>query len=122
MEFTTLSVFAGFVTVLWGMGMFMLAQQIQQAVRQLENLPRNEHELTLSEDIKQQLYDILMMGIDDSIGALRPPSAIDHAFGAFSAFMQAKLARQVPGNLFEGVSELMPNHGSTTQEENHPQE
>lgn len=122
MEFTVLSVFAGFVTVLWGMGMYMLAQQIQQAVKQIENLPRNEHELTLSEEIKQQLYDLLMMGIDDSIGALRPPSAIDHAVGAFNAFMQAKLARQMPPNLFEGASELMQEYGVPTQEEINPQE
>lgn len=122
MEYELLSVFAGFVTVLWGMGMYMLMQQIQKAVAEIQNLPRQEHELSLSEEIKQQLYDLLIMGIDDSIGALKPPTAFDHAVGAFSAFMQKKLSSQIPPNLFEGASELMADYGSPSEEENNPQE
>jgi uncharacterized protein YjeT (DUF2065 family) len=122
MEYELLSVFAGFVTVLWGMGMYMLSQQIRQAVSEIENIPRTEHELTLSEEIRQQIYDLLVMGIDDSIGALKPPTAFDHAVGAFSAFMQKKLSQQIPPNLFEGATELMADYGNPSEEENHPQE
>jgi len=119
MEFEALSVFAGFVTVLWGMGMYMLTQQINNAV---SNLPRNEHELTLSEELRQQIYDLLIMGIDDSIGALKPPTAFDHAVGAFSTFMQHKMRGMVPPNVFEDLTQLAAEHGNPSEEENITQE
>ncbi len=117
MELAVLSAFAVFVVVLWGVSMRMLFVEIRNAVGQIET---QEHNLDFGDDLKQQLYDLLTMAIDDSIGQLQPPSAFDHAVGAFSAFMQKKLTSPIPPNLYEGVTELAQEHGSTPEEKNNP--
>lgn len=116
MEFEALGVFAVFVTVLWGMGMKMLYSHIEHTATQIHTATPI---FTLSDDIKQQMYDLLTMAIEDQVGNMQPPSAFDHLAGFASAFMQRKLMAQMPQNIFEGVTEL-DGHGQTIQEENNP--
>lgn len=116
MEIDSLGIFAVFVVALWGMGMRLIAQRIDYAI---DNLDRKSHTFELSEDLKQQLYDILGLAIEDSIGNIQPPSALDHAIGAFSTFMQHRMMRSMPPNIIEGAAELMSDYGEAQVEENH---
>ncbi len=112
-----LSAFEVLVGVLWGVSMRMLFVEIRSAVGQIET---QEHNLDFGDDLKQQLYDLLTMAIDDSIGQLQPPSAFDHAVGAFSTFIQRKMMANIPPNVVEGVTELTQEHGSTPEEKINP--
>lgn len=114
MEFEALGFFAVFVTVLWGMGMKMLYSHIEHTATKIDTATPI---FSLSDDIKQQIYDILTMAIEDQVGNMQPPSAFDHLAGFATAFMQRKLLSQVPPNIFEGVTELA-GHGQTIEEEN----
>ena len=116
MEITTISVFAGFMTVLWGIGMRMLSNEIRYSVDKINS---NSTELSFTQEIKQELYDLLTLALDDTVGNMQMPSAMDHAIGALSSFMQHKLLNQVP-NLKEGLSDLTGYGQETNQEENTP--
>ena len=112
MEIEVLGFFAVFVTVLWGMGMKMLYSHIEHTANQIDTATPI---FSLSDDIKQQIYDLLTMAIEDQVGNMQPPTALDHLAGFASAYMQRKL--YAAQNIFEGVTELA-GHGQTIEEEN----
>lgn len=115
MEIESLSVFAVFVTVLWGMGMRMLYSHIEHSVA-LINM--KEPSLTLTEELKQEFYDLLNMALEDTVGNMKMPSAFDHALGAISQIVQSRMMAKIPPQVFEGVTALA-DHGSPQEEENY---
>ncbi len=116
MEFEALGFFAVFVVVLWGMGMKMLYAHIEQTA---EKIGTTEHVFDLSDEIKQQMYDLLTLAIEDHVGNMSPPSAIDHLAGFASMWAQRKFLVNIPPQVFEGVTELA-GHGQTIEEEYYP--
>lgn len=114
MEIEALGFFAVFVTVLWGMGMKMLYGHIEHTA---EKIGTTEHVFDLSDDIKQQMYDLLTMAIEDQVGSMAPPSALDHLAGFASMWAQRKFLGGIPQQVFEGVTEFA-GHGQTIEEEN----
>lgn len=116
MEITTISVFAGFMTVLWGIGMRMLYGEISHAV---DKINMQSPAVSITTEIKQELYDLLSMALEDTVGNIQMPSAMDHAMGALSSFLQNKYLNQVP-NLKEGLADLTGYGQETNQEEDTP--
>ena len=120
MEITVLGVFTGFIVVLWGLGMRLLSNEIKLAVREIE---QTAPVLSLDETIKQELYDLLTLALDDTVGQMNIPSWKDHLFGAAMPFLQNKLMGSVPQqarNIIEGVADLSDYGQETREEETHP--
>lgn len=115
MEYVLLSAFAGFVTVLWGLGMKMLYSELAHQVAQIN---MKEPQLSLSDEIKQELYDLLSMALDDTVGNMKMPNAWDHLLGAASAFAQKKFMSGIDSNVIEGLSHLADHGNSQIEEEN----
>lgn len=116
MEITVLGVFTGFIVVLWGLGMRLLSNEIKLAVKEIE---QTAPVLSLDQTIKQELYDLLTIALDDTVGQMNIPSWKDHLFGAAMPFLQNKLMGAVPGparNIIEGVTDL-DIHGSPPEQE-----
>lgn len=106
MEMSLLGIFAVFVVVLWGMGMRMLSNEIKLAVREIETAAPI---LTLDETIKQELYDLLTIALDDTVGQMNIPSWKDHLMGGLMPLIQSKVMRNIPEpvqNIIEGASDL----------------
>lgn len=114
MEIESLSVFAVFVTVLWGMGMRMLYSHIEHSVA-LINM--KEPQLSLTEELKQEFYDLLTIALDDTVGNMKMPTAFDHALGAISQIVQSRMVAKIPPNIIEGLT-VSEDYGRQTQEEN----
>jgi len=116
MEIESLSVLAVFYTVLWGMGMKMLYSHIEHSV-QLINMKAPQ--LSLTDELKQEFYDLLNMALEDTVGNMKMPSAFDHALGAVSSIIQGKMMNKMPQNIIEGLT-TFDNHGSPYEEEDNP--
>jgi len=116
MEIESLSVLAVFYTVLWGMGMKMIYSHIEHSV-QLINMKAPQ--LSLTDELKQEFYDLLNMALEDTVGNMKMPSAFDHALGAVSSIIQGKMMNKMPQNIIEGLT-TFDNHGSPFQEEDNP--
>lgn len=116
MEIDTLSVFAVFVTVLWGFGIKLLYGHIDHVAQTIE---MKTPELSMTESIKQEIYDLLSMALDDTVGNIQMPTAWDHALGAISQIIQSKMMSNLPPNLIEGLEDSL-GHGRPTQEEENP--
>ena len=114
-DFTALSVFAGFMVVLWAVGMRMLYSEIRHQV-DLINL--QSPELELNDEIKQALYDLMHMALDDTVGNIQMPTAMDHLMGCGAQFLQRKFLNDVPPNIIEGVAGLAGHGQEEWQEEN----
>ena len=115
MEITILGVFAGFMTVLWGIGMRMLYSEISHAV---DKINMKTPAFSLTGEIKQELYDLLTLALDDTVGNIQMPSTSDHIFGALSSFMQHKFGGGLP-NL--NIPSMMSDHyGQETNQEEDP--
>ena len=114
-DFTALSVFAGFMVVLWAVGMRMLYSEIRHQV-DLINL--QSPELELNDEIKQALYDLMHMALDDTVGNIQMPTAMDHLMGFGAQFLQRKFLNDVPPNIIEGVAGLAGHGQEEWQEEN----
>ena len=114
MEIESLSVLAVFYTVLWGMGMKMLYSQIEHSVSQIN---MKTPQLTLTDELKQEFYDLLNMALEDTVGNMKMPSAFDHVLGAVSQIVQAKVINKVPPNIIEGLT-ASEDYGSSFEEEN----
>ena len=114
-DFTALSVFAGFMVVLWAVGMRMLYSEIRHQV-DLINL--QSPELELNDEIKQALYDLMHMALDDTVGNIQMPTAMDHLMGFGAQFLQRKFLSDVPPNIIEGVATLAAHGQEERQEEN----
>jgi hypothetical protein len=115
MEIESLSVLAVFYTVVWGLGMKMLYTHIEHAV---EKINMQTPALTLTDELKQEFYDLLNMALEDTVGNMKMPSAMDHVLGAVSSIVSAKMGGN-PANIIEGLV-ASAGHGSPTEEENNP--
>ena len=116
MEITTISVFAGFMTVLWGIGMRMLYGEISHAV---DKINMKSPAFSITGEIKQDIYDLLALALEDTVGNIAMPTASDHIMGALSSFIQHKFMNNLP-NLNEGLSDLSGHGQETIQEKEEP--
>lgn len=116
MEIESLSVLAVFYTVLWGMGMKMIYAHIEHAV---EKINMKAPKMSLTDELKQEFYDLLNMALEDTVGNMKMPTAFDHALGAVSSIIQGKVMKNVPQNIIEGLT-ASGDHGSPFEEENNP--
>ena len=102
--------------MLWGFGIKLLYAHIEQQAKIIE---MKTPELSLTESIKQEIYDLLNMALEDTVGNIQMPNAWDHAIGAVSQIIQSKMMSNLPPNLIEGLEDSL-GHGRTTQEEENP--
>ena len=116
MEIESLSVLAVFYTVLWGMGMKMIYAHIEHAV---EKINMKTPKMSLTDELKQEFYDLLNMALEDTVGNMKMPTAFDHALGAVSSIIQGKVMKNMPSNIIEGLT-ASADHGSPFEEENNP--
>jgi len=113
MEIESLSVLAVFYTVLWGMGMKMIYAHIEHAV---EKINMKSPKLGLTDELKQEFYDLLNMALEDTVGNMKMPTAFDHALGAISSVIQGKMMKNMPSNIIEGLTHSA-GYGQEIQEE-----
>jgi len=115
MEIESLSVLAVFYTVLWGMGMKMIYGHIEHAV---DKINMKSPEMSLSDELKQEFYDLLNMALEDTVGNMKMPTAFDHALGAISSVIQGKMMKNMPSNIIEGLTHSINYGEEEIQEEN----
>jgi hypothetical protein len=115
MEIESLSVLAVFYTVVWGLGMKMLYSHIEHAV---DKINMQAPTLSLTDELKQEFYDLLNMALEDTVGNMKMPTAMDHVMGGISAVIQAKVGGSA-GKVIEGLV-ASAEHGSPFEEENNP--
>lgn len=88
-DFVMLSAVAG----VFGVGLLLLAWYIS-GIREELSLKSDENRLDLfpfTEEFKQQLYDLMQMALEDTVGNIQPPSAFDHLAGFGVQFLQNKM-------------------------------
>ena len=110
MEIVTLGIFTGFIVVLWGMGMRMLSNEIRTAVLEMEF---QKPELAMNAEMKQELYDLLVLALDDTVGQMNIPTGKDHIMAGLMQFVQSKIRQQVPKPVQKVIEEapLFEDHG-----------
>lgn len=119
----TLGVFTVFMTVLWGIGMRMLYSEI---AAQAQKIDVGDRELVLTEQIKQEIYDLMSIALEDVVGNIQMPTAMDHLAGFASTWLQRKMMpdisaiQGIPGNIIEEVGNSVMYGQTEQQEENNP--
>lgn len=114
---TTLGTFAGFMVVLWGIGMRMLYTELANQAQKIEV---GESQLVLTEQIKQEIYDLMSMALDDTVGSMQMPTAMDHLAGFASTWLQRKMMPGIPGNIIEDVADSVLHGSPEFKEETNP--
>lgn len=103
-EIIMLSVVAGALGLsLWLIIMRILTIEGNLA-RKLDNMNGS---IGLSDDLKQEIYDLLQMALEDSVGNMQLPNAKDHIFGAVAELIKYKLGGFDPRNIIkDGIESL----------------
>lgn len=115
-DFVMLSAVAG----IFGVGLVTLAWYISTIRLELRaNSPETGGLLTLSDDFKQELYDLMQMALEDTVGNIQPPTAFDHLAGFGVQFLQNKMMGGM-GPLFnDGLPSLAHGEEEIQTEETH---
>ena len=114
---TTLGTFTGFMVVLWGIGMRMLYTELAAQAQKIEV---GESQLVLTEQIKQEIYDLMSIALEDTVGNIQMPTAMDHLAGFASTWLQRKMMPGIPSNIIEDVQNSVLHGSQEIQEEEHP--
>jgi len=115
-DFVLLSAVAG----IFGVGLVCLAWYISIIRNELQtsNVEKTGF-LSLSEDFKQELYDLMQMALEDTVGNIQPPTAFDHLAGFGVQFLQNKMMGGM-GPLFnDGLPSLAHGEEEIQTEETH---
>ena len=105
-EIVLLSAVAG----LFGVGLVLLARYISTIKAQLEEkITRSDHTFTISDDFKQDLYDLMQIALEDTVGNIQPPTAFDHLAGFGVQFLQHKMMGGMSPLFNDGMPSL--THG-----------
>lgn len=112
----------GLLGVLWGYSMRNISLQIAQAT-QGASMARDDWSEVIQEfkelvpanipgsfDVAS-IADQIQDAIEDALGSVQMPTAMDHIAGFASMFLQQKLLNQVPPAMAEGLSALN-EHGT----------
>ena len=67
----------------------------------------------LTDDFKQDLYDLLHMALEDTVGNIKLPTATDHIFGAVSQLVASRFAGMDSRNL---INDAMSSTGYGEEE------
>ena len=102
-DFMVLGLYAGVLTVVLGVIMWHMTQLQTKIDNGLTTILSRSTGLT--DDFKQDLYDLLSMALEDTVGNIKLPSATDHIFGAVSQLVASRFGGLDPRNLInDGIS------------------
>ena len=96
-DFIVLGLYAGILTVVLGVIMWHMTQLQTKIDNGLTTILSRSSGLT--DDFKQDLYDLLSMALEDTVGNIKLPSATDHIFGAVSQLVASRFGGLDPRNL-----------------------
>jgi len=110
-EFMVLGLYAGVLTVVLGIIMWHMTQLQTKIDNGLNTILSRSTGLT--DDFKQDLYDLLHMALEDTVGNIKLPSATDHIFGAVSQLVASRFGGIDPRNL---INDAMNSQGYGEEE------
>jgi len=115
----------GLLGVLWGYSMRNISLQIAQVTQEAPDWSSiiSEVKELIPESSSQAMDfgDMIQDAIDDAMGQIQMPTAMDHIAGFASMFLQQKMMAQVPPVIAEGLSALN-EHGTDSFTHGPPQE
>jgi len=113
-DFVLLGIYAGMLTVVLGIIVWHvsgISQEIKQATADI----RNDHG-GIPEQLKQEIYDLLTMSLEDTIGNMELPTWKDHLMGGLMPLLQSRFSQLDPRNLIKDGMGSIEDYGSKTQE------
>ena len=110
-ELMVLGLYAGILTVVLGIIMWHMTQLQTKIDNGLTTILTSS--TGLSDDFKQDLYDLLHMALEDTVGNIKLPSATDHIFGAVSQLVASRFGGMDPRNL---INDAMSSPGYGEEE------
>jgi len=93
----------GVLTGTLGLLLWMVMSQIYRISGIIDNFDSSQD--LLDDDFKQQLYDLMTMALEDTVGNIEMPNWKDHLAGAFMPMLQNRFFGGV-NNLDKGLSSL----------------
>lgn len=113
-DFVLLSIYAGMLTVVLGIVIWHITG-ISKEIKQTTTEIRKDHG-GIPEEIKQEIYDLLTMSLEDTIGNMELPTWKDHLMGGLMPLIQSRFAQLDPRNLIKDGIESIEDYGSQAQE------
>jgi hypothetical protein len=101
----------GLLGVLWGYSMRNISLQIAEATQEAPDWAELISEVkdlipTNSESKTLDFSDMIQDAIEDALGSVQMPTAMDHIAGFASMFLQKKFLQVAPPEIAEGLSAL----------------
>lgn len=94
-----LSVVAGLLGLVLWLVMYQVSSIRQELTSKLDNLSPGSFQLP--DDFKQNMYDIMQMALEDTVGQMNIPTAKDHLVGGIMSLIQARMGGFDPSNLIK---------------------
>ena len=113
-EIQMLSMYAGMLTIVLGIIIWHITG-IRTEIKEATVAIRNDHG-GIPEELKQEIYDLLTMSLEDTIGNIELPTWRDHLMGGLMPLIQSRFAHLDPRNLIKDDIESVEAYGSKTQE------
>jgi len=102
-DFIVLGLYAGILTVVLGIIMWHMSQLQTKIDNGLTTILSSS--TGLPDDFKQDLYDLLSMALEDTVGNMKLPNAMDHIVGGLSQIVASRFGGLDPRNLInDGIS------------------
>jgi len=103
-----ISTYAGLLTVVLG----IVVYHITSMKHQIENVATKlSTSGGVSDDLKQEIYDLLTMSLEDTIGNMALPTWRDHLMGGLMPLIQSRFSQLDPRNLIKDGIESNEDHG-----------
>jgi hypothetical protein len=110
-ELMVLGLYAGILTVVLGIIMWHMTQLQTKIDNGLATILSSSTGLT--DDFKQDLYDLLHMALEDTVGNMKLPNAMDHIVGGLSQLVASRFGGMDPRNL---INDAMSSPGYGEEE------
>lgn len=104
------NVMLGLVAVLLGLVLWFVVAHVTGMGRELNAKLDgfSPDRLELADDFKQELYDIMQMALEDTVGQMNIPTAKDHLVGGLMSLVQSRFGGLDPRNL---IKDAISSHG-----------
>ena len=83
-----------------------ISQKISSQIAEIRNEP-----FQINEDFKQDLYDLMHMALEDTVGSMNVPTAKDHLVGGIMQLIQARLGGFDPRSILNDAMSSL-DHGA----------
>tara|TARA_Y100000004_G_C8953680_1_gene429762 strand:- start:2123 stop:2485 length:363 start_codon:yes stop_codon:yes gene_type:complete len=104
------NVMLGVVAVLLGLVLWFVVSHVTGIGRELTSKIDgfNPDHFQFGDDFKQELYDIMQMALEDTVGQMNIPTAKDHIVGGVMSLLQSRFGGLDPRSL---IKDAISSHG-----------